>query len=103
MVRKLYEIKMTAYIMAEDENELRDRAEYGGLSFNCDECDPQVTAVKSDMDISEGWLSAIPFEADDDRVVGEIVEAHNKQKEGPRLIKKRVLEQENEHQKNSRI
>jgi hypothetical protein len=66
MSKKLYKVKVTLYVMAENESEARLAAT--NAKFDIFEC----TARKAD-DVDAGWENAIPYNANDDRTCAEIL------------------------------
>jgi hypothetical protein len=66
MNKKLYRVKVVLYVMAENESEARVAAT--NAKFDIFEC----TAKKAEY-IEQGWDSAIPYNADDDRTCMEVL------------------------------
>ncbi len=66
MDKKLYRVKVTLYVMAENESEARLAAT--NAKFDIFEC----TAKKAES-LEQGWDSAIPYNADDDRTCVEVL------------------------------
>ncbi len=66
MDKKLYRVKVTLYVMAENESEACVAAT--NAKFDIFEC----TAKKAES-IEQGWDNAIPYNADDERTCTEIL------------------------------
>ncbi len=65
MDKKLYRVRVTLYVMAENESEARVAAT--NAKFDIFEC----TAKKAEY-IDQGWENAIPYNADDERTCLEV-------------------------------
>jgi hypothetical protein len=66
MEKKLYRVKVTLYVMAENESEACVAAT--GAKFDIFEC-----AARKAEYISPAWEDAIPYNSDDDRTCSEIM------------------------------
>ena len=66
MEKKLYRVKVTLYVMAEDESAACAAAT--GANFDIFEC-----AARIANDVLPEWKDAIPYNADDERTCFEIV------------------------------
>lgn len=69
-VKRLYEVTVTYYVMAEDEAEAVGIQTLGG--------DPTIEVALA-TSVGAEWWHAIPFGGDDDRTCGEILEGQNRQ------------------------
>jgi len=81
MEKKLYRVKVTLYVMAEDESAACAAAT--GANFDIFEC-----AARIANDVLPEWKDAIPYNADDERTCFEIVssQAHATRQE-PEVVK----------------
>ena len=70
MDKKLYRVKVTLYVMAENESEACVAAT--NAQFDIFECN-----AKKAEHIDQGWDSAIPYNSDDDRTCAEILTSHH--------------------------
>ena len=66
MDKKLYRVKVTLYVMAQNESEACVAAT--NAKFDIFEC----TAKKAEI-VDQDWNNAIPYNADDDRTCTEIL------------------------------
>jgi hypothetical protein len=66
MDKKLFRVKVTLYVMGENESEARVAAT--NARFDIFEC-----AAKKADHIDPGWSNSIPYNADDDRTCAEIL------------------------------
>jgi hypothetical protein len=66
MAKKLYRVKVTLYVMAENESEARVAAT--NARFDIFEC-----SAKKAEHVDPGWENAIPYNSDDDRSCSEII------------------------------
>ena len=66
MDKKLYRVKVTLYVMAENESEARVAAT--SAKFDIFEC----TAQKVEH-IDQGWDDAVPYNSEDSRTCAEIL------------------------------
>ena len=66
MGKKLYRVKVTLYVMAENESEASVAAT--NAKFDIFEC----SAKKADS-VDPGWADAIPYNASDDRTCTEVL------------------------------
>lgn len=65
MIKKLYEVEIKAYVMAEDEDEAKSIA-----VAECEDVDAEAFVTNS---IDAEWWDAIPYGNDDDLTCGEIL------------------------------
>ncbi len=70
MDKKLYQVKVTLYVMAENESEACLAAT--NAKFDIFEC----TAKKA-AHLDRGWDDAVPYNSDDDRTCAEILTDHH--------------------------
>ena len=78
IVKKLYEVEISGhiYVMAENANEAERFAKYNldRDDLSCDGMDPDDDGVWA------GWEKAEPYNSDDNRKVGEILETMRKER-----------------------
>ena len=65
-MKKLYEVNLTYYIMAEDEDEARS------IPQDMDECSADVDVTEATA-VMAHWWDSIPFEGEDDKTCGQII------------------------------
>lgn len=66
MDKKLYRVKVTLYVMAENESEACVAAT--NAKFDIFEC-----AAKRAEYVDQGWDNAVPYNADDERTCKEVI------------------------------
>jgi hypothetical protein len=69
MKKKLYEVKVVLYVMAEDKSDACYAATQA--KFDVFECEAQRARI-----VDPAWLDAVPYNADDARTCSEIVAAN---------------------------
>lgn len=67
-MKKLYEVQMTVYVMAEDENEAYSIATQFDVDIPFEDC--EIYEVRA---VSTTWLNSIPYGSDDDKTCREIL------------------------------
>ncbi len=70
MDKKLYRVKVTLYVMAENESEACVAAT--NARFDIFECN-----AKKAENVDQEWNNAIPYNSDDDRTCAEILTSHH--------------------------
>ena len=67
-MKKLYEVQMTVYVMAEDENEACSIATQFDVDIPSEDCEIYEACV-----VPTVWLDSIPYGSDDDKTCWEIL------------------------------
>ncbi len=73
-MKKLFEVEVRYYIMAEDKKEAETNLP---LDFSLDACTVDVHEVSHHITDSQ-WVNAIPFNSDDDKTCGQIIDEMKK-------------------------
>jgi hypothetical protein len=68
MPKKLYEVEIVAYVMAENEEDARY------INIDTGSCDIDVNEAD---EVPEHWLDALPFNSDDDKTISQILAEKN--------------------------
>lgn len=76
----LYEVTITAYVLAKDYAEARSFVLYGRLGRNLDFCDVEIYDTDT---VDAKWMDVVPFHADEDneddqRTCRQIIEEETK-------------------------
>ena len=67
-MKKLYEVQMTVYVMAEDEAQAHFAAIDNGVEIPFEDCEIYEARV-----VPAAWIDSIPYGSDDDKTCWEIL------------------------------